>query len=116
MFKSDNASSITEELKDVSQKLNLSKFECDLYNAEDDVTEKIIRVKRICLSNKEERWKIYEDNKSVFVLEGNKLSKKEKSFLHSVEGINWLLSRAKSGIKSFNSLKINLKQKMKSSP
>lgn len=37
---------VTEELKSHNQRHNLSKVELDLYNEDDDVAEKVIRVKR----------------------------------------------------------------------
>lgn len=104
---------VTEEFKDQNQKYNLSKFEFDLYHEEDDKVEKVIRVKRVSMPNKGEKWKIFEDNKVMFVLEGTKLTNKEKEFLHTVEGINFLISRYKAGIKSFNSLRTELKKKLK---
>lgn len=105
--------SITEDFKDQNLKYSLSKFEYDLYHEEDDTVEKVIRVKRVSLPNKEEKWKIYEDNKAILVIEGSKLTNKEKEFLRSVDGVNFLLSQYKQGIKSFNSLRIEMKKKLK---
>lgn len=102
-----------EEFKDPNQKYNLSKFDYDLYKEEDDVAEKVIRVKRIAMPNKGEKWRIFEDNKIVFTLEGSKLTNKEKDFLHSVDGVNFLIGQFKQGIKSFNSLKGEIKKKLK---
>lgn len=101
-----------EESKD-GTKYNLSKFEYDLYHEEDDVAEKVIRVKRVSMPNKGEKWKIFEDNKVMFVLEGTKLTNKEKDFLRTVDGVNFLITQYKQGIKSFNSLKIEIKKKLK---
>lgn len=104
---------VTEEFKDQNQKYNLSKFEFDLYHEEDDKVEKVIRVKRVTMPNKGEKWKIFEDNKVMFVVEGSKLTNKEKEFLHTVDGINFLIAQYKAGIKSFNSLKAEIKKKLK---
>ncbi len=101
-----------EEFKDQNLKYNLSKFEYDLYHEEDDVVQKVIRVKRFSLPNKGERWKVFEDNKVLWTLEGTKLTKKEREFLRTVDGINWILSEYKNGIKSFNAFKQNLKKKI----
>lgn len=106
-------STTTEEFKDPNLKYNLSKFEYDLYHEEDDVAEKVIRVKRVSMPNKGEKWKIFEDNKVVFIVEGSKLNNKEKEFLRSADGVNFLLARYKQGIKSFNSLKNEIKKKIK---
>lgn len=101
-----------EEFKDQS-KFNLSKFEFDLYHEEDDVAEKVIRIKRVSLPNKGEKWKIFEDNKVMFVVEGAKLTNKEKDFLRSVDGMNFLIAQFKKGIKSFNALKTEIKKNLK---
>ena len=102
-----------EETKENAQKYNLSKFEYDLYHEEDDKSEKVIRVKRFSMPNKGEKWKIFEDNKVMFVVEGTKLTNKEKDFLRTVDGVNFLIAQYKQGIKSFNSLKNEIKKKLK---
>jgi hypothetical protein len=104
---------VMEETKDGNLKYSLSKFEYDLYHEEDDKTEKIIRVKRVSLPNKGERWKILEDSKVMFVVEGAKLNKKEKDFLRTVDGVNFLIEQYKQGIKSFSALKAEIKKKLK---
>lgn len=105
--------SVFDEFKDQPTKHNLSKFEYDLYHEEDDKIEKIIRVKRISMPNKGEKWKIFEDNSVMFIVEGSKLNNKEKDFLHTVDGVNFLISQYKQGIKSFNALKTEIKKKIK---
>lgn len=100
-------------IKEIGQKHPLSKFEYDLYHEEDDVTLPVIRVKRISTSNKVEKWKIFEDTKAVFVVEGAKLNNKEKEFLRTPDGFNFLIAQYKRGIKSFNSLKIAIKKRLK---
>lgn len=100
----------TEEFKEANQKYNLSKFEFDLYHEEDDKVEKIIRVKRVAMPNKGEKWKIMIDNKLVFAIEGSKISKKEREYLGTVDGFNFILSQAKLGIKSLNNFRAELKK------
>ena len=102
-----------EEQKDPNLKYNLSKFDHDLYHEEDDVSEKVIRVKRLSMPNKGEKWKIFEDNKVMFIVEGTKLTNKEKDFLRTVDGVNFLIEQYKAGIKSFNSLKNEIKKRLK---
>lgn len=104
---------VGDEGKDSNLKYNLSKFEYDLYHEEDDVAEKVIRVKRVSMPNKGEKWKIFEDNKVMFIVEGTKLTNKEKDFLRTVDGVNFLIAQYKLGIKSFNSLKNEIKKKLK---
>jgi len=108
-----NIMPITEEFKETGAKYTLSKFEYDLFHEEDDVKLPTIRIKRISMPNKGEKWKVMIDNKVVFVIEGTKLNNKEKEFLRSIDGVNFLLSQFKKGVKSFNSLKIEIKKKIK---
>ena len=103
----------TDEHKEQNSKFNLSKFEFDLYHEEDDKAEKVIRIKRVTLPNKGEKWKIFEDNKVMFVVEGTKLTNKEKEFLRSIDGMNFLIQQYKQGIKSFNALKNEIKKNLK---
>jgi hypothetical protein len=109
---STSTSTSTEEFKDQNLKHNFSKFEYDLYHEEDDVSEKVIRVKRFSVPNKGERWKVFEDNKVVFIVEGSKLLKKEREYLQTIDGFNFILAQAKQGIKSLNGLKAELKKAM----
>ena len=102
-----------EEIKDNNLKYNLSKFEYDLYHEEDDIALPVIRVKHISLPNKGDRWKIFEDNKVGFIVEGAKLTNKEKEFLRTVDGVNFLIKQYKQGINSFNALKGEIKKALK---
>ena len=101
-----------DEFKEQNLKFNFNKFEYDLYHEEDDVAEKVIRVKRFVLPNKEEKWKIFEDNKIILIIEGSKLTNKERDFLRTVDGVNFLIAQYKSGINSFNQIKMELKKKL----
>lgn len=103
-----------EEFKDQNLKYNLSKFEYDLYHEEDDKAEKVVRVKRVSMPNKGEKWKIMIDSRVVFTIESPKISKKEREFLSTVDGFNFILAQAKMGIKSLNSFRTDLKKLMES--
>jgi hypothetical protein len=102
----------SEDFKDQNVKYNLSKFEYDLYHDEDNIVEKVIRVKRFSSDNTE-KWKIFENTKVIITLEGSKLSTKEKEFLRTVEGVNFLINQCKNGIKSFAALKAEIKKNLK---
>jgi SMC interacting uncharacterized protein involved in chromosome segregation len=102
--------SITDEMKEKNTKYTLNKFEYDFHREENNTVEKVIRVKRISIPNNGERWKIFEDNKVMFVLEGSKLNNKEKEYLRTVNGFNFLINQHKQGIKSLNVLKNELKK------
>ena len=109
----DSSSQPPDDYKDQNLKYNLSKFEYDLYHEEDDVAEKVIAVKRISLPNDGEKWKVFENNKAMFTIEGAKLNKKERAFLRTGDGVNYIIFMYKEGIKSFNYFKTELKKKLK---
>lgn len=104
---------VPEEGKDSASKHPLSKFDYDLYKEEDDIALPVIRVKRTSLPNKGERWKIFSDGKQMLVIEGSKLNNKEKDFLRTIDGVNFLIARYKAGVKSFNALKKSIKKRLK---
>ncbi len=110
---SNPAGIVLDDFKDPNTKSGLSRFDYDLYKEEDDVTEKVIRVKRIAFS-KGERWKIFEDAKVMFTVEGSKLTNKEREFLRTAEGVIFLINRCKHGIRSFNALKKEIKKRLSS--
>jgi len=105
--------SSTQEFKSNNLKYNLSKFEYDLYHEEDDVSEKVVGVRRFVLHNREERWKILENNKVVFTIDGTKLTGKEREFLRTSDGVNFLIKQHKNGlVRSMNNLKKELKKEI----
>lgn len=89
-----------------------NKYDYDLFLEENDIITSVIRVKRTG-HNETEKWKIMVDDVVSFVLEGNKISKKERDFLRTLDGVNFLIAQAKSGIKSFNKLREAIKEKIK---
>lgn len=91
----------------------LSKFDYDLFDEDKHVVEKVVRVKRVQMPNKGEKWRIIENDKIAFTIEGTKISKKEKEYLRTVDGVNFLIAQYKDGIKSLNKLRIELKKKLK---
>lgn len=91
----------------------LNRYEYDLFDEEKDKIEKLVRVKRIQMPNKGEKWKIFCDNKPIFVIEGSKISKKEKEYLRTPEGFSFLILQCKNGIKSLNKLRIEIRKKIK---
>ena len=107
---------ISDDFKEQNIKYTLSKHDDDLYHEENNVAGKVLRVKWIKLPNKGDRWKILdENNRALFVVEGNKLSKKERAFLRTVDGFNFLIKQFKDGAQSFNKLKTAIKNNMKKS-
>ena len=101
-----NQGNVFEDFKEQSIK-GSNKFDHDLYHEEDDIAEKVIRVKRVSMA-KEEKWKIIFDGKVLFIIDGSKVSKKERNYLKTVDGFNFILQEAKTGIKSFGKSGQNL--------
>ena len=87
----------------------VSKFDHDLFKDEDNIIQPIIRVKFVGVSAKNEKWRILENEKLSLVIEGVKLTKKEKEFLKTIDGVNFLIREYKGGAKSFNQIKKQLK-------
>jgi len=104
---------ISDDFKEQNIKYTLSKHEDDLYNDEDNIAFRVIRVKRIGMPARGEKWRIFEDAKVIFTIDGHKLTKKEKEFLRTIDGINFLMSEFKTGPKSFNAIKKAIKIKLK---
>lgn len=108
-----NQESSSDDFKDQTIKHPLSKFEYDLYHEEEDVAMSVVRVKRIGMPNKGEKWKIFQDGKALWIVDGNKLTKKEREYLRTIDGVNFLINQFKEGNHSFNALKKEIKKKIK---
>lgn len=85
-----------------------SKIEYELFKDEENVAEKVVRVRRTVVG-KNERWKIFEDGKIVFTVEGLKLTKGEREFLRTPAGCSFLIAQGRNGIKSFSGFRKQLK-------
>lgn len=96
------------ETKNYQNKI-FSKFDYDLFDETKDNIEKVVRVRRIISANKREKWRVIEDSKIVFVVDGSRVSKMEREFLRTADGFNFLISAYKNGVKSVAKLKIYLK-------
>ena len=94
----------------ISNKHLSNRVDNDFFDDTKYIVEKVIRVKRIASAKKNERWNIFENTKIVFVVDGSKLIKKEKEYLRTIDGFNFLMNQGKKGIKSMNHLKKELKK------
>jgi hypothetical protein len=90
-------------------KVILSKSDDELFDEEKHIVEKSFRVKRISYG-KNEKWRIYEDNKIMLTIDGTKISKKEREYLRTTEGFSFIIKQVRSGIKSINKLRVALKE------
>ena len=91
-----------------------SKFEYDLYDEEKATQiDDVIRVKKINLPNAGVNWKIMQNNKVIMLIEGVKLTKKEKDFLTTPAGFQLLIKKYKNEIISLSQLKLEIKSALK---
>lgn len=90
----------------------LSKNDAELYDEESNVVHPVYRIKRT--AGKDEKWKIFKDNKPIMTVDGSKLSSKERDFLRGVDGVKFLLAECKIGLTSFSALKKKIKEALTS--
>lgn len=89
-----------------------SKFSFDLFDEKvATIQHPVVRVKHIS-NDSSEKWRIYHNSKNTFTLEGVKLSRKEKEFLRTVEGVRFLLDRGKDEELTLLQLKRDMKPKL----
>jgi hypothetical protein len=91
----------------------LSKSDYDLFFDEKNIVERVVRIKRSDTKVKGERWKIFADNEVVFILDGTKISKKDREYLRTPEGFSFLIVQFKNGLKSVDGLKKALRSQRK---
>jgi|SRR3990172_6419492 len=89
--------------------LNVLRIDHELFKDEDNIKQKLINVKRVNL-RKGEDWEILEDGKVVLLLKGIRFTKPEKDFLRTLDGMKFLISGYKNGIKSVVKFKQEIKK------
>ena len=92
---------------------NNSRQETELFDEEKYVEHDIINVKYIELPRGGEDWEILKNKKLIFTIKGVRLTKKEKIFLRTADGMLFLISTYKNGCKSVLELKRKLKKMRK---
>ena len=108
---SDQLSNFYDDgVKEVNTKCYLNKYEYDLYREEDNSPGKVIQVKKIGNQKKGEKWRVIQDGKIALVIDGIKLTGKERNFLYTPEGISLLINQFKKNETSISSLKRNIKE------
>lgn len=90
----------------------LSKNDFELYDENKAIPGSVVRIKRIGSRNKNERWRVFENDELKFVVEGDKISKKEREFLRTIDGVSWLIGEFKVGFKNLTELRGRLKKKL----
>mgnify|MGYP000405350904 CR=1 FL=1 len=99
-----------ESTRTQSGKIGAGRYEFELYKEEDDICDPVLRVRRIQLSNKGENWRLMRDNKIIETIEGSKLTLAMRSYLHTPEGLTFLVRHFKSDWKGIGHLKSCLKK------
>jgi hypothetical protein len=107
-----NYSNDNQQIEYGGGKNPLSKHDHELYNEDDDIALPIIRIKRITGATRE-KWKIIDNSKETLVIEGSKITKKEKEFLRSPEGFSFLIAQYKGGVKTVSKMRTELKKTLK---
>ncbi len=91
-----------------TSKLSL-RVDNELFDEESHVVHRLIGAKLILLPNGGENWEISDNDEVVFVIPGVRLTKREKSVLKTVHGLNILMHEYKSGNKSVAKIKAKLR-------
>lgn len=108
-MKQDSYFSPFEDWKDQGTKHNQSKYEYDLYHEDDNIPGRVIQIKKIGNLKKGEKWKVMEDGKVILTIDGESLTSKERNFLYTVEGVNFLMKFFKKGELTVSALKKGIK-------
>src|SRR5579859_300039 len=109
---SKNEDNYGSELKKEQSFEKSSKFDFELYKAEDDKVERVIRVKKSLMPNNGVKWKIFINEEVRFTIASSSISKKERSFLQTLEGFNFIISHTKQGFKSLNHFRKEMKKQL----
>lgn len=91
---------------------SLLRGEHEFYKEEEDIAYKMITVKRTNLK-KGEDWEISEDKKVTLILKGVRFTNKEKEYMRTVDGMNFIINGYKKGLDSVVKFKKELKKAMK---
>lgn len=102
---------IEGEFRNISY--HLTKIDNELFIEENYKVHPIIQVKRIKLPKDGENWSILVNGKKALLLHGVEMTKKEREFLHTSDGIIWLMNEFKGGNITWGLLKPKLKLQFK---
>lgn len=99
-----------EELDLIS---NNTQIDNELYDDESHIVYPLLTIRRVVLPQQGEDWEILEDNKVALVIKGVKLTKKQKAFLRTAEGLTTLINEYKLGHRSIYKIQKQINQKLK---
>lgn len=99
-----------EELDLIS---NNTQIDNELYDDESYIVHPLLTVRRVALPQQGEDWEVLEDDKVVLVIKGVKLTKKQKAFLRTAEGLMTLINEYKIGNRSMYKIQKQLNSKIK---
>jgi len=92
-----------------SKNFNILRVDNELFDDDSYVPGKILNVKLVNLPKQGTDWHVLQDNKIVLVVKGTKLTKAEKDFLLTPNGMIFLMNEFKSGTTSLFKLKQRIK-------
>lgn len=93
---------------------HLLRVDNELFHEEDYVPQKVLNIKRVKLSKGAgENWQFVEDGEIVLEMKGSRLTKKEKEFLYTPEGMLFLMNCWKIGIRSVVKIKAEMVKNQK---
>jgi len=92
---------------------NSIKGDNEFFKEEDYIKQDIVRIKNVIMKNGSQSFEILKNNKIELILRSVNFTRKEINFMNSLEGIQLLLYCFKSGHKSVNKIKQEIKRVMK---
>lgn len=87
-----------------------TKQDNELFNDNSYVVHDLLVVKRIELPKKGEDWEILQNKKSILRIKGIRFSKKERQFLRTANGFQFIMAAYKKGAKSISDFKREIKK------
>lgn len=95
---------------------HLTKAENEFFKEDLYKPNSILRVKRKCSKKNGEEWQIIQDGELVLTLKESRFTMAERKFLHTANGMQFLINSFKNGLYSVSKIKESLKEKLKELP
>lgn len=92
---------------------HLLKSDNELFNEESNKPSLVVSVRRVKLPRNGEDWHILENDKVTLQLKGTRFTNAEKTFLHGLDGMKFLIAVYKEGVRSIVKIKDRMKQYVK---